>query len=62
MKSLDKIPTHQPTPEPAAEPTPEVATEPTEATPTKHKKFKLKLQHNYPLPPSYLKNEIKLEI
>ena len=49
--NLDKILTHQPTPEraaepvkePATEPSPKVATEPaTEAT--KHKKYKFKLQ------------------
>ena len=45
IKKLDKIPTSQPTTEPTAEPKPEVATETTEATPTKHKKSKLKLKH-----------------
>ena len=39
IKNLDKIPTHQPTPEPAAEPTTGVAAEP-----TKYKKSKLKLE------------------
>ena len=41
MKNLDKIPTCEPT-EAATEP--EVATE---ATPTKHKKSKLKLRHEF---------------
>ena len=45
---LDKIPTREPTPEAAAEPTarttPNVATE---ATITKHKKYKLKLQQEF---------------
>ena len=52
IKNLDKIPTCQPTPEPDAEATPEVATEPIPkppagATPTKHKKSKLKLQQEF---------------
>ena len=45
MKNLDKISTREPTPEPATEP--EVITEPAEATPTKHKKSKLKLQQEF---------------
>ena len=49
---MDKIPTCQPTPEPAADPPPEVATKPTPkpatgATPTKHKKLKLKLEEEF---------------
>ena len=40
IKNCDKIPT----PEPPAEPTPKVATE---ATPTYHKKSKLKLQREF---------------
>ena len=52
IKNVDKIPTCQPTPEPAADPPPEVATKPTPkpatgATPTKHKKFKLKLEEEF---------------
>ena len=48
MKTLDKYPTREPTPDTAAEPIPKVKTEP---TPTKHKKSKLKLQQEF-------KNEI----
>ena len=48
IKNLDEIPTRQPAPQP----TPEVTTElipkqPTETTPTKHKKYKLKLQQKF---------------
>ena len=51
IKDLDTFPTHEPTPEvttdAAAEPTTKIAIEPTEATPTKHKKCKLKLQQEF---------------
>ena len=57
IKNVDKIPRREPTPKPATEPTaelaaeptettPKVATEPADATPTKHKKSKLKFQKN----------------
>ena len=42
IKNVDEIPTREPTPEPPTEP--EVTTEPAEATLTKHKKSKLKMQ------------------
>ena len=50
IKNVDKIPTHEPPPKPAAEPTettPKVATKSAEATPTEHKKSKLKLQQEF---------------
>ena len=48
IKNLDKIPTQELTPEPAAEPSAKPTPKPaTEATPTKYKKSKLKLLQEF---------------